>query len=301
MARTPLIPATEVTIVAPTPLPWTLDERLDRDVLARNVERWGRTSLSGYVVGSAAGEEAYISDDVLFDAAITVAEARPPDKLLIGGIDTPSVTEALRRTERFAGLGADLVRVRIPQTPGGGSRGNTLAYFEQLTAGSPLPLIVIHQTWQTGGFAASPEEIGAICALDNVSAYISWQNVRYESFVRRFVPAELPFWGPNGTLLLSSVAMGANGACCFFANWAPEIVRQIVELGRSGRFDEARLLQDKIVWADYLGMKHGVAALKAGLSLLGYEGSVPRAPTAALAADDQTELEAAFRTAGLLS
>lgn len=291
----------DVTIVAPTPLPWTDDERLDRDALASNVERWGHTSLSGHVVGSGGGEETYISDDELFDAATTVAEARAPGKLLIGGIDTPSVTEALRRAERFALVGADLVRVRIPQTPQGGSRGHTFEYFAQVAEGSPIPVVVIHQTWQTGGFAATPEEIGAVCSLDNVSAYISWQNIRYESFVRRFVPPELPFWGPNGTLLLSSVAMGANGACCFFANWAPELVRQIVELGLAGRFAEAQSLQQSLVWADYLGMQHGVAALKAGLSLLGYEGSVPRAPVPALGAAERSELEAAFRVAGLLT
>lgn len=291
----------EVVIVAPTPLPWTVDERLDRDALARNVERWGRTSLSGHVVGSGGGEESYISDDELFDAAATVAEARPAGKLLIGGIDTPSVTEALRRAERFAVIGADLVRVRIPQTSQGGSRGHTLEYFRQVAEDSPIPVIVIHQTWQTGGFAATPEEIGAVCSLDNVSAYVSWQNIRYESFVRRFVPSGLPFWGPNGTLLLSSVAMGANGACCFFANWAPELVRQVVELGLAGRFAEAQALQQSLVWADYLGMEHGVPALKAGLSLLGYEGSVPRAPVPALAAAERSELEAAFRVAGLLT
>lgn len=291
----------DVTIVAPTPLPWTADERLDHDALARNVERWGRTSLSGFVVGSAGGEESYIGDDELFAATATVTASRPAGKLVVGGIDTPSVTETLRRMERFAAAGADLVRIRIPQTAEGGRRGDTVAYFERVMADAALPVIVIHQTWQTGGVAATPEEIGDVCALDNVAAYICWHNLRFESYVRRFVPAELPFWGPNGTLLLPSVSVGANGACCFFANWAPELVREILELALAGDLAAARERQQRIVWADHLGMTHGVRALKAGLSLLGYEGSRPRAPVAALGPEETAELEAAFRAAGLLS
>lgn len=296
----PTLSPGDVTILAPTPLPWTADERLDHDALARNVERWGRTSLSGFVVGSAGGEESSISEDELFAAVATVAASRTAGKLLVGGIDNPSVTETLRRAERFAAAGADLVRIRIPQTAEGGRRPETVSYFESVTASSALPVVIIHQTWQTGGFAATPEEIGAICALDNVAAYICWQNIRYESYVRRFVPATLPFWGPNGTLLLPSVTAGANGACCFFANWAPDLVREIVELALAGDLAAARERQQRIVWADHLGMTHGVSALKAGLSLLGYEGSRPRSPVPALGPAETADLEAAFRLARLL-
>lgn len=290
----------DVVVVAPTPLPWTDGEQLDRDALARNVERWGRTSLSGYVVGSGGGEETYISESELFEAAEVVAAARPAGKLVIGGIDNPSVTETLRRIERFAAIGTDLVRIRIPQTPAGGSRGNEIAYFTDIAARSPLPIAVIHQTWQTGGFAASPEAIGEICTLDGVIAYIGWHNVRYESYVKRFLPDDVAFWSPNGSLLLPFALLGATGVCCFFADWAPDLVHEIVRLGTQGGFDAARPLQESIFPADFIGMTEGVAALKAGLDLLGYEGGPPRSPVPPLAPSRLPELENAFRVAGLL-
>lgn len=291
----------ETVVVAPTPLPWDDMDRLDRDALQRNVERWGDTSLSGFVIGSAGGEETYISESELFDAVEVIREARRPGALLIGGIDSPSPTETTRRIERFAEAGADMVRIRIPQTPTGGNRGHVVEYFSRIASESPLPIAVIHQTWQTGGFAASPEEIGAICSLDAVVAYIGWHNIRYESYVRRFIPPAVAFWSPNGSLVLPYALIGASGACCFFADWAPDLITEIAALGAEGRFEEARPLQEKLLWADFLGMRNGVAALKAGLALLGYEGSRPRAPVPPLPPDAVEELRAAFVAAELLS
>ncbi len=291
----------EIVVIAPTPLPWTDDERLDQDALARNVGRWNATPLSGFVVGSAGSEEAYISEDELIAAVTVVSEARTKDKLVVGGVDNPSITETLRRIQRFADAGADLVRIRIPQTPTGTSRGDEVAYFSEVAAESALPIIVIHQTWQTGGVAASPERIGEICSQPGVVAYIGWHNVRYESYVRRFVPPSVSFWSPNASLVLPYALIGATGACCFFADWSPQLIFDIARLGAEGKYAEARVLQEKVYWADYLGMTHGVAALKAGLTLLGYEGSVPRSPVPPLDSDALEELRAALKDAEVLT
>ncbi len=287
-------------VVAPTPMPLRSDDSIDHARLARNVEHWHKTPLSGFVVGSAGGEEFYLSEAERVESLRTVAQANSGKKLVIAGIDNPSTSETLRLAEHMAAAGADMVRVRIPQTASGGNTGQVTTYFDEVTRRSPVPVIVIHQTWQTGGFAATPEEIGQVCSMDNVFAYIFWHNVRFESYVRRFVPDRVKFWTPNGSLLLPGALIGANGACCFFANWGPAIAMDIMKLGMAGKFHEARALQQRILWADFLGMKHGVAALKAGLNMLGYDTTVPRRPTPALGRKETEELRMAFVAAGLL-
>lgn len=266
------------TVVAPTPMPLRSDDGVDHDALARNVERWNATDLAGFVVGSAGGEETYLDEAEILAAARTVGAARAPGKIVIGGIDTPSVTKAIGMAENYAAAGADRVRVRIPQRPDGSGRGNVVDYFQAVCAASPVPVIVIHQTWQTGGVAATPEQIGELCSFPNVSAYIHWHNVRFESYVATLLPEHVPIWSPNGSLLLPSTLLGATGACAFFANWAPGLVRRILELGMAGDITGARPLQRALLRADYLGMQYGVRALKAGLEMLGYEGTVPRRP-----------------------
>jgi dihydrodipicolinate synthase/N-acetylneuraminate lyase len=293
-------PAADPIVVAPTPVPFRPDDSIDHEKLARNVEKWCGTALSGFVVGSAGGEEFYLSEAERVETVRTVAQASRGRKLIIGGIDNPSTTETVRMAELMAKAGAEMVRVRIPQTESGGNTGKVVRYYEEVTRRSPVPVVVIHQTWQTGGFAATPEEIGHVCSMDNVFAYIFWHNVRYESYVRRFVPQKVRFWTPNGSLLLPGVLVGANGACCFFADWGPDMAMTIVQLGMAGRFTEAQELQRRILRADFIGMKFGVSALKAGLNMLGYEATAPRRPTQPLGPVETEELRKALAEAGLL-
>lgn len=293
------IPTADPIVVAPTPMPFDADDRLDVDALARNIGRWLETPLSGFVLGTANGEELFLSEDEKTAAIKTVAGAHAGERFIIAGIDSPSVTDTLRVAERAAAAGADMVRLRLPHT------GNAVRYFEQVLPRSPVPVIVIHQTApslhdQSGMFAASPGEIGAICGMDNVFAYITDHNVRFEGRVRRFVPAGLPFWICNGSLLLPGVAIGANGACMLLGNVAPALCRDILRLGMEGEFARARALQEKATAADWPVSRNGPAGLKYALDLLGFEGGPPRRPTPPLRAEAKAEIETGLRDAGLI-
>ena len=94
--------------------------------------------------------------------------------------------------------------------------------------------------------------------------------------------------------------IGAEGACLFFANWAPDLCREVIKLTREGDIEEANEIQRRLISSDFIGMDKGVAALKAGLNLLGYGATVPRRPTRALTRLEIAELENAFKEAGIL-
>ena len=51
----------KVTIVAPTPMPFTIKEELNFDALYKNTELWLKTKLDGFGIGTANGEEAYVT------------------------------------------------------------------------------------------------------------------------------------------------------------------------------------------------------------------------------------------------
>ncbi len=288
------IPNVDPIIVAPTPNPIRADDSIDHDALARNVRRWLDTPLSGFVVGSAGGEETFLGDDERVAAVRTVAEAHEGKRFVIGGIDNPSTSNSLGLAEAMADAGADLVRVRIPLGV------DVVAYYREVVENSPVPVVVIHQTFARQPFAATPEQIGDICSMDNVYGYIPDGNIRLEFRTRQFVPANKKFWICNGSILLHGALIGANGACMFFGNWAPHLVKEIMTLGMAGKFVEAREIQRRILDADYIGMTYGVAALKAGLNLLGYEGTRPRRPKPPLGEKETEQLADAFRKAGIL-
>ncbi len=280
----------------PTPFDeWGAD--VDYEALGRNIERWLSTPLSGFVLTTANGEELALSDDERVGIVRVAAEALKGQRFVIAGIDNPSTWGTLRLADRYAYAGADMIRVRVPR---GLSDSAVMAYFEEVTRRSPLPVVVIHQTF-SGTPAASPETLGAVCALDNVFGYITDHDIRFESYVRAFVPNDRRFWICNGGLLAYGALMGATGACMWLGNVAPGLCRDIMALGMQGRFAETRRLQARASMLDRVIIKHGVAGVRAALDALGFEGMRPRAPLEAVGNVGRAEIREALVATGVMA
>lgn len=294
--RADIAALTDPLIVAPTPTPFDANDRVDADALARNVERWNRPPLSGFVLGTANGEELSLSDDEKTLIVRVVAQARTPDRMVIAGIDTPSTTYTLGLAARYADAGADMVRVRIPRQ---GDDEAALQYFGEVCSRSPLPVVVIHQTF-TGIPAASPQVISEICSHDNVFGYITDHDIRFEGRVALTFPQDRRFWICNGGLLLSGAVMGATGACMWLGNIAPGLCRGIMTSGLYGSFTDARPLQRTATMLDMVINSYGVAGVKRALGLMGFEGMTPRSPLASISEKAAAGIANALKQAELL-
>ena len=288
------VPDADPIVVAPMPTPFGADDAVDYGAIERNIERWLRTPLSGFVLTTANGEELTLSDDERVGIVRVAADALDGQRFIIAGIDNPSTWGTLRLADRYAEVGADMIRVRVPR---GLSDAAVMAYFAEVTRQSPRPVVVIHQTF-SGTPAAAPETLGVVCELDNVFGYITDHDIRFESYARAFVPADKRFWICNGGLLAYGALMGATGACMWLGNVAPGLCMDIMALGLQGRFAETRPLQARASLLDRVIIKHGVAGVKAALDLLGYEGMLPRAPLEAVGEAGRAEIWEALVAAG---
>ena len=295
------IPSSDPIIVAPTNMPFNADESLNIDALSRNVDKFCETALSGFVVGSYGGEEFHMGEPEKIIAIKTVVEAHAGRKFVIAGIDALSPTEAVRLSNLYAEAGADMVRVRIPPPAGKENAAPIQDYFEQVTSQSPIPVVIIHQPKTPMGVDVTPREVRDITSFENVFAYIMSLNYRYECRISSFVSDAVKFWTCNGTLLMPAGMIGAVGACLLFGNWGPHIAREIIQACLDGRYAEARELQERINRIDFLGMSWGVAVQKAGLSLLGYEGTLPRKPNLPLSDSQISEVKDALIEARILN
>ena len=179
------VPESDPVVVAPVITPFDGKDRVDHDAVGRNVERWLTTPLDGFLIGSATGEEWFLSETEKLDILKTVKQALGGRGFVVGGVDCPSVTETLKRAGAFADAGADMVRIRIPRYASA-----VEAYFEQVLPRSPLPVVIIHQSnpelfGLVGRTAAAPEVIGRVTSMENVFAYITDHDPRYASAVVR--------------------------------------------------------------------------------------------------------------------
>ena len=294
------IPQTDPIVAVPMATPFDDHDHVDLGAAQRNVARWQDSPLSGFIVGTQSGEEFYLSFEEQLDLVRVVAETISGPRFVVGGIDCPSVTETLRRAEAFANSGAELVRIRFPRSP-----DIVEAYFAQVVPRCPIPVLLMHQPQPerfgaAGIPVASPEVLGRVAEAENAFGYVTDHDMRFEARVRRYVPTNKRFWICNGSMILSGTLIGCNGTTTAFSNIWPAALKELLNLGMAGRYDEARGLQERVRLIDEVMLPYLAAGIKAGLALLGFEGLVPRRPTKPMPPEEVSRLEEAMRAAGLL-
>ena len=84
-------------------------------VLVNNAEKWLSTDLSGFVLGTENGEEQLLSFQEKKDICKSVVSVAKEKKLIIAGIDNPSVKGTLEDADAYINLGVDVLRIRIPR------------------------------------------------------------------------------------------------------------------------------------------------------------------------------------------
>ena len=95
--------------------------------------------------------------------------------------------------------------------------------------------------------------------------------------------------------------IGCNGTTTAFANVWPAALRELLQTGISGQFDQGRALQEQVQRIDAVMLPYQASGVKAALNLLGFDGTHPRAPTKPLPPDEVARLETVMRTAGLVA
>ena len=294
------IPSGDPHVTIPMVTPFDDQDRVDHDAIGRNIERWLASTLTGFIVGSATGEEYMLSEEEKLAITRTVAGCIDDRRFVVGGIDCESVTETLRRAEAFAGAGAEMVRVRFPR-----SEERVLPYFQQLLSRCPLPVLLMHQCnperfGLAGEPAASEELIGQVAAMEGVFGYVTDHDIRFEARVREQVPREKQFWICNGSIVLAGTLIGCNGTTTAFSNVWPTALHEILTLGMAGRYDEAQELQRRVWRIDAVMLPYRAAGVKAALNLLGFDGTRPRAPIPPMPDDQVRTLEQVMRDSELL-
>jgi len=287
-------------LVAPMPTPFTEKDEVDLDAIENNSIKWIKSELSGFVLGTENGEESLLSHNEKLDIFKTVSNTLKNEKLIIAGVDNPSISETLNESEKYAELGADLIRIRIPRR-----RDTINKYFDEVLKNICKPVLIIHQM-SPGGFdssmtteGANPDQIGRFCDNDNVFGYIASHLVRFEMMTRKFVPKSKQFWVPNAMLMPTMSLEGANGGCFMLGNIAPKICRNIINLGLNGNYNEAKKINDTLIDLDWNILSRGAAGIKYALDLLGFVGGDPRKPLNILSETDKKNIKDSLNVSGI--
>jgi 4-hydroxy-2-oxoglutarate aldolase len=285
-------------IFPPITTPFDHEGNIYATKVRHNVEKWNRTSLSGYVVMGSTGESVMLTPDEKFSMWEQVAAAAAPEKLLIAGTGVESVRETVWLTNRAAEMGYKAAMVRTPHYYKNLINNNAgqLSYYRAVADQAKIPLIIYN--WpQTTGVDISCEAVAALSEHPNIIA-IKESSGNLEKVLQLIRDVKHGFQVLVGSAptLWPSLLIGACGAILAYANAAPYSCIAIWEAYRTREEAAGLDWQNRIARAAQLvTVKYGVPGLKHAMDLNGYYGGPPRLPLCVPTPEAKREIEEAFQ------
>jgi dihydrodipicolinate synthase/N-acetylneuraminate lyase len=269
--------------------PLKRDGTADEPAIHRLVEHVIKGGVSGLLPLGSTGETASLDETTRRRVLTAVVEAAAGRVPVICGVAQSHIAAARAEVQAAARLGAAAALVAPPfyyliDQP------TVLAFYRQLAADSPLPLLLYHIP-QLTKVVAEPATVATL-AHEGTIAGIKDSSRDFEYFenvciVTRDLPRFRIFTGSD-TMLLPALVMGGAGTICGAANVAPAWVVRIYDDFQRGEWDAARAHQDAL-FELVMAVRGGVfpAAIKSALHLLGVCDPWPAPPVAPL--DEQSE------------
>jgi 4-hydroxy-2-oxoglutarate aldolase len=267
-------------IYTPLATPFAADGSLDVRALASNVEKYLRSPLSGLVVLGSNGEAPQLEEHEADLAIQTVRDVMPKDRPLLAGTGRESTAATIAATERAAKIGVDAVLVRTPSFYKGQMTTDAFVkHYTQVADRSPVPVLLYNVTMYTG-VNLLPEAVGILSRHPNIVGIkeTNSEMVQFGEYLARAADGFTVLAG-SGATYFSALMLGAHGAILAVAGIAPDLCVQIFTAVREGRIDDARRMNRELApLSKLVGATYGVPGLKAALTLLGFDGGLPRPP-----------------------
>jgi 4-hydroxy-2-oxoglutarate aldolase len=263
-----------------------------------NFEKWSRTSLAGFIVGSLTGEGPLLEAEEKLELLRLAVPHVPADRTIIADISEEGVHAAAKLAHAAAAAGAHAVVSVVPHQYRNLMYGPEaqMLFFRALADQSPVP-VLIHNAPQMTGVDLLSETAAALAAHPNIAGVIETGTpVSRIAQLRAIVPKEFGVLAGTDRQIWDSLKAGANGAALAIASAAPYAAIAIWEAFRTREEEAGVDWQGRIAHPSLLVTDmYGVAGLKHAMDLNGYYGGPPRLPFVPVSLDARREIEEAFR------
>jgi 1-pyrroline-4-hydroxy-2-carboxylate deaminase len=222
--------------------PFRDDHSVDHDALAAHVRWLADAGCAGIVVGGSLGEAATLTFDekvAIGATCVRALDGRIPVVAGIAGLATAECVALARAAERAGCEGI----MALPAYVYHSDWRETREHYGAIIAATPLSCMLYNNpiAYRTD---VLPEQLAELAQrYDNLHAVKeSGGDVRRVTEVRARLGDRLAVFAGLDDMILEAIAMGASGWVAGLVNALPAESVQLVELARSGRWDEATAL-----------------------------------------------------------
>jgi dihydrodipicolinate synthase/N-acetylneuraminate lyase len=224
--------------------PFNADLSVDHGAIGDHVRWLVESGCAGIVALGSLGEGQTLTADEKVQIVATCREALPRSIPVIAGISALSTAEGVTLARRAADAGCDGLMV-LPAYVYRGDWRETKAHFTAVIGATSLSCMLYNNPIAYGTDVC-PEHLAELAARhDNLHAVKeSSGDVRRITALHGRLGDRLALFAGLDDMILESLPMGAIGWIAGLVNAFPLESVQLFELGRAGRFDEARALYE---------------------------------------------------------
>lgn len=274
------------------PLATPFDEsgELDVDALAA-VTEWVTERGIDFLVPCGSNSEAeLLTADERARVIETVVDAAPDGVAVLAGTGHPGFKATVEQSERAAEAGADGVLVVTPfyYTH---DESSLAAYYRDVADAVSAPVYLYSVPAYTN-VKLDPRTVESLAEHENVVG-MKDSSGDLETLQReRDYASEFELFTGSGSVFAPALDAGADGGIMALGNVVPERVKEIYELHRAGKDEEARQLNSRLVDLNRaVTSEYGVPGLKAAMRYRDAPAGHVRRPFRPLGADATKRVE----------
>lgn len=230
------------------------------------------------VILGTTGEPATMTESEKEDTIrFAVKKAAGRIKIIVGAgsNDTQKAVAAAIRAEK---LGADGILAVTPYYNKCTQTG-IFEYYKSICAAVHLPVIAYNVPSRTG-VNITPQTAEKLAGLPNLAGIKEASgNMAQVCETMRRIRGKCDLFSGEDALNLPILAIGGAGVISVVSNIAPKQVKLVYDCVKSGRFDRANEIQDKLLpLIDACFIEVNPIPVKAACNMLGFDAGVPRPP-----------------------
>jgi len=267
-------------IIPPMITPFRENGQVDYNAFVRNIERWNKTPLGGYLVLGSNSEAAFLSEkEKLKLIELTVRFAKR-GRTIIAGTGLESTRETIQLTNKAARSGVHAALVLTPFFYGEQINDKALIHhFTEVADATDIPILI----YNVPKFTHINISAAAVKVLSKHPNIIGMKDSKGDvTQLRAFlkvVPQKFNLIVGTASILYPALTLGIRAGILALANCAPNQCAVVQMLCDAGSVQKARKLQALMLPVNTAAtVAYGVAGLKYASTLMGYEGGYTRSP-----------------------
>lgn len=289
-------------IIVPSVTPFNEDGSIDFTALQRNQERWSASAIAGVTVLGSNGEWRSLTEDESLDV-VRVAMVEKGDKTFVVGTGRDSVLLTLRFIDRLHDLpGIDALAILTPHYFADSMSDRALvAYYEEVADKSPIPVLLYVAPKFANGVTLSVEAVADLADHPNIHGIKESDSKRLIAHLSQGPRPDFSVMAGSVGSLLACLDAGGVGGVVSAANYLPNECARVAALHMAGDRNQAvNELQLVLDIASRTAGPHGVAGVKACMTLLGFDGGFPRRPVLPVEPQELERMQAALLEMGFV-